>query len=93
MNVRNDYDGAEAEFRRALELDPSYPWARNNLGLLLFEVCLPFVCVRVVCDIVSHVRRVWHVCAVVSRVTCAVLCGVTCAALCHVWYYPGRRRM
>ena len=36
--VRNDYDGAEREFRRAIELDPSYPWARNNLGLLLFEV-------------------------------------------------------
>jgi hypothetical protein len=38
MNVRNDYDGAERCFRRAIDLDPAYPWARNNLGLLLYEV-------------------------------------------------------
>ena len=38
MNVHRQYDDAERAFRRAIELDPNYAWAHNNLGLLLFEV-------------------------------------------------------
>ena len=34
-NHREDFDGAEAAYRRAIEIDPNYADAHYNLALLL----------------------------------------------------------
>ena len=38
MTVRKDHDGAEAMYRKAIELDPQHAMAHNSLGVLLTEV-------------------------------------------------------
>ena len=37
-DVRKDYDGAEAMYRKAIKLDPQYATAHSNLGSLLQNV-------------------------------------------------------